>query len=75
MNDKQLADTLVEAGIGDCRNGGYTINESYINVMGHITGVDDAENFVNDWRVAGACMGRLSEIEVTGQMKEQLPAK
>ena len=53
MNDQQLADALVERGIG---------NREPVSYEYYYAGFAlPADKFVRDWRVAGACLERMPD--------------
>ena len=67
MNDKELADAIVALRVGEPlterhRNGdvfvGYSIDRDDVHVL-------LADEFVRDWRVAGAMMERCFELDTT----------
>ena len=59
-SDKAIADALVEAGIGVSLPNREPPAYQYGN---HPTWGQDADKFVRDWRVAGACLERVVQTD------------
>ncbi len=65
MTDDEIADALVTAGIGSFRYdtgkyyspGSAVDRRSYVDFM-------TVEQFINDWRTAGACLERMDDCEI-----------
>ena len=59
MNDKELADKVVALGVGICSNGRKP--DYYTIAMDDL----DEQEFVRDWRVAGALLERCQLASIT----------
>jgi len=60
VNDTELADKLVEDGIG-CKRINVKVDLYSVNKW---PGTITPHNFVRDWRVAGACMEKCAAINI-----------
>lgn len=64
MDDKELADRIVALGVAR------TEGTQYFMLKGQPHTHNTAEQFVRDWRVAGALLSKLSAAEKAGKIKE-----
>ena len=58
MNDKELADKLVEMGIGEYHYGSYWVPIGYTQIQ------YDVQGFLSDWRVAGRVLEMMTPSDI-----------
>ncbi len=69
MHDKELADAVVALGVGACNS----MNEEIYQPPSDVIGIAyTAEQFVTDWRVAGALMEKCDDVRCLHNVMREL---